>query len=207
MEWLWGALATALLGLVAFLFKRFVLEPSDRRKEESNKRSRALNDLKFLLTLSGDAFINQNFKAQTLLRSIRDNHKEIPTQSKEGRSLGYDEIFHRAYSVLTKEEMEIFNLIRGTTLYSMRNANEKMFRWIEEHPEFLNNSRDIPESRDFAEDLGLLREHLDEWLSKFASWMKDDTRSLVYLGDEKKHGPEFPKRIEQSLAAVTNVQV
>jgi hypothetical protein len=206
MDWLWGAiagaLATAAIGGVTFLFNRFVLEPRDRQRRQAIERIRALNELDFLLTLSRDAFTSQNFKAQELLRLIRLNHPDVSTRDDHGEPLGYDEIFHRAYPTLNEKERDIFKLIRGTTLSSLKKANDKMFLWTEEHPEFLAASDRTIESKDFADDLANLRAHLDQWSSKFATWMEDESRSLVYLADEEAHGLGFPTRIEVSLARI-----
>jgi uncharacterized membrane protein len=71
MDSLWsalaGAVATGLLGALAFLFKTFVLEPRSRLREAQQQRVRALQELRNLLAMSFDTFKNQNFKARSLL--------------------------------------------------------------------------------------------------------------------------------------------
>ncbi len=141
MDWLWGAIAgavaTGAVGALGFLFNSLVLQPASKRREARQQSILALQDLNSLLAISFDAFRNQNFKAQMLLRFVQKNHPEIATSKPDGTSLGYDEIFHNAYHVFTSDEMELFQLIRGTTLTSLHDTNSKMQNWIESHSQFV----------------------------------------------------------------------
>jgi hypothetical protein len=204
MDWLWGAIAgavaTAICGALGFLFNIFVLEPRSRLRDAQQHSLEALRELQYLLAISSDAFRNQNFKAQTLLGSIRRNHPEVAIFDSSAKSLGYDEVFHKSYHSLSAEEMPLFLLIRGTTMTTLHDTNSKMQKWIEDHSEFVVGAQPNEARSRLRQDLVLLRTHLGEWLAKYVVWIPgDETRAIVYLADEKGHGPPFPKSVEASL--------
>jgi hypothetical protein len=180
-----------------------VLEPRSRLREAQQQRVHALRELQSLLARSSEAFRNQNSRARTLLDSIKLNHPEIAISDPHGKSLGYDEIFSKSYRVLTTEEEELFKLIRGTTATTLRDTNKKMRKWLDDHPEFvLGEQPNEPRAR-LAKKLVELRVHLGEWLGKFSEWIPtNETRALVYLGDEKGHSPPFPEDLEGSVKEV-----
>ena len=155
-----------------------------------------------MLEVSFEVFRNQNYQAQTLLNSIKKIHTEIPVAGPDGKHLGYDEVFHRSYSVLTQDEMELFVLIRGATITTMHKFNTDMQFWLEGHSEFVHNAQPDQARAQLRDELIKLRTHLNRWLEKFAGWMEDKTRSLVYMADEKSHGPEFPKHIDGAISNV-----
>lgn len=197
-----GAAAAAAFAGLGFLIVRFYFQPRAEKKSRARKRRRSLETLKSLLGVSGDAFSTQNKRARTLVEKVRHNHPDIVTTDETGRSLGFDEIFHRAYSDLQPEEMELFQLIRGTTMTSLYDTNKKMYEWIEGNSEFLAADKTDRVMSDLAEDLIALRSHLRAWLDKYSVWIPDkESRSIVYLADEKKHGTGFPRRLERSLDA------
>jgi hypothetical protein len=155
-----------------------------------------------LLEVSFEVFRNQNYQAQTLLDSIKKIHPRIPIAGPDGKDLGYDEVFHRSYSVLTQDEMELFVLIRGATMTTMHKFNADMQLWLESHSEFVHDAQPNQTRTQLRDELVKLRTHLNRWLEKFAGWMEDKTRSLVYMADEKGHGPPFPADIDEAIINV-----
>jgi hypothetical protein len=195
-----GAVATAVLGVIGFLINRLILVPRSRRRDAEMQRVRALHELKSLLAVSLDTFQNQNFKARMLLSSIEQRHPDIVTYGPSGRSLGFDEVFFSSYDVLSRDEMELFQLIRGTTLTTMHDTNSKMLKWIEDNPEFVIVAQPNKPRRKLREKLEELRTHLNQWFDKYAIWIpNNEKRSLVYLADEKDHGIAFPNDMEGSI--------
>jgi hypothetical protein len=199
---LFGAAAAAAFAGLGFLIVKFFFQPRAEKKSLARRRRRSLETLKSLLGVSGDAFSTQNKRARTLLAKVRENHPGLVTTDETGRSLGFDEIFHRAYDDLQPEEMELFQLIRGTTMTSLYETNKKVYEWIEGNSAFLTADKTDKVMNDLAEDLTALRRHLRAWLDKYSVWIPvKESRSIVYLADEKKHGTGFPRRLEQSLDA------
>jgi hypothetical protein len=207
LDWLWGAIVGAIVGAAltgaGFLFNQFVLRPREERRQVREREEAALKELDFLLTVSKDTFSNQNFKARRLLQLLEENHSQIELVDETGKSLGFDEIFHRAYNGFTQAEKELFDLIRGSTQSALRDANERMLAWIHKNPQFLQKDRVTEPRRQFADCLYRLQSHLSQWSAKYAGWIPENkTRSLVYLRDEKGHGEEFPRDIEVALRNV-----
>jgi hypothetical protein len=203
LDWLWGAIAGTVLTAAGFLFNRLVLRPREERQQFRKHEEDALRELAFLLSMSKDAFVNQNFKARRLLHLVQQNHPLIVLKDEGGRSLGYDEIFHRAYNDFSQPEKELFDLIRGSTQSSLHDANYKMLAWIHKNPQFLQKDGGSEPRRQFAKYLERLQIHLTQWSDKYAGWiLENKTRSLVYLGDEKAHGEEFPHEIDVALQNV-----
>jgi hypothetical protein len=131
---------------------------------------------------------------------IKHNHPEIRVQNPDGKSLGYDEIFHASHRLLTNDEMELFKLIRGTTMTTLHDTNSKMKSWIEDHSEFVFDQQPNEPRVQLSKKLVELRAHLAAWLDKYAVWIpNDETRALVYLDDEKGHGPPFPENVEAAV--------
>ena len=201
-----GAIATGAVGGLGFLVNYLVLQPASNRRDMEQQRIRALRELQSLLAVSFDAFQNQNFKAQTLLRSIMQNHPEIAVLGSDKRPLGYDDIFHNSYQFLTSDETRLFKLIRGTTITTLQDTNSEMKKWIEDNPEFILDAQPNEARIRLREMLAELRTHLNVWLGKYAVWIPNDpTRALVFLGDEKNDGPPFPTGIDTCVADVLRV--
>lgn len=198
MEWLWSALALGAVTATGFLLNQLFWEPRARARDAHEQNVRALRNLQALLAESLEAFRDQNFKAQKLLQSIMEKHPEISLTDANGKSRGYDAVFHDAYRVLTPDEMELFQLIRGATLTTMHDVNSRMKRWLDDQPEFVGPQSN-PARAQLRKKLVELQVHLNRWLEKYAGWMKDEARTLVYLGDEKGHGPEFPEGIDDAV--------
>lgn len=111
---------------------------------------------------------------------------------------GYNDIFAQYYDQMNKEELELFHLIRGMTKLSIKNVNENMQKWLQDHPVYQLFPKPTPSTEILEENLLQLKIHLNMWFPKYiAVFLKDEKQSLVYLNDEKRQGIGFPKEIEQ----------
>lgn len=219
-EWFGGAIITAIiaalgwLGLRLFDYfvkkrteKREAVEKARREAEEAAQSARMrrenaikqLEGLQRLLKESYSNFVSQNYQRNRLMSLLLERHGE---QVPRGR--GYDDTFFQMYDRLEGEELELFKIIRRSTQDSMHRMNERLMQWLEENvgaKELVGTSTPTVERLDT--DLAKLRGHLTDWFAKYnAIFITDERRSLVYLGDEKTHGREFPKGIEVAVANV-----
>lgn len=203
LEWFWKAAATAALaaasGGVGYLLKLLLIDPFLAKREAARRRIQALREMKKLLSDSMESFVSQNIKAQQLFKSIQDSHPDILVNDSANKFFGYDQTFHDAYDVLTNHEMDLFRLIQGTTKNSLFSANSSMKRWLDDHPEFVSDPLPNPKLGELRDKLRQLRSHLIAWLDKYEGFRGDKKRSLVYLGDEKYHGPPFPNAMDEAV--------
>lgn len=202
LEWLYGALVGAAVSAIGFGLNKWVIEPQKKRREDAQKWIRSLTELNSLLSISRDTFVNQNAKARRLLTMLERSHADILGKNAEGEPIGFDDVFHRCFDSMNQEERELFSLIRGTTTHTMRETNNRLTEWLKDN--MTDNATFIKkEGRDLEGMLDTLRRHLDAWFDKYAVWIPDDqTRSLVYLDDEKRHGPGFPSGIDSLVRSL-----
>lgn len=197
-EWAAGALFTATLGLTTGLLMLGVRRTLARRQEagaRTSDRVDSLLDLSAMLQESEAFFQDQNYKARELLKRTRANHHGVVAEG-----LGFDETFHRLHPQFTDDERELFDLIRSMTKVALFGVNRRMKDWLEDSPEFLVDRSDAFSA--LSGELARLQEHLGLWLAKYDVFLQQETRSLVYLGDEKQHGAAFPSALEPELRRV-----
>ena len=169
-----------------------------RRREASgqiSERRDRLRDLAAMLQESESFFRDQNYKARDLLRRMQ---RERP--GAVDASLGFDETFHRLHGEFTADERELFDLIRSMTKVALHGVNRRMKDWLEDNSPLLVDASDAYSA--LAGELRRLQEHLGLWLAKYDLFLAQETRSLVYLGDEKQHGTAFPQGLEPELGRV-----
>ncbi len=196
-EWL---VRTA-IGLV-FAGVGFVARDSYREHQEWKKKQVAsLESLKAFSTLldeSKSIFENQNYQARRLASLLQSNHPHELSERCAGKPCGFDERFFLLFDVFTQEEAELQSLIRSTTENSQRRVNESMSQWLTESPAFTAQEQPGPTREKLAEQLRLLRQHLNQWHDKYQKWIPPEPKhTLVYLADEKVHGVGFPTGIEE----------
>jgi hypothetical protein len=218
--WVGTAIIAGFFATLGF-FGRKLYDSFEARRARKKNAIKQLEKLSTLLDESESVFRNQNFLVRRLLASLRLHHStQIPSNA------GYDHIFYRTYDLMDEQERELFSLIRGTTMNSMRRLNEELRRWADENSakELLGKKMSIslpsnwqlwasedpvmPLSRKKIQihlpldyHLNLLREHLNGWFDKFESILKtDERRCLVYLADEKGHGQSFPSLLHDVVA-------
>jgi hypothetical protein len=136
---------------------------------------------------------------------LLENHEnEVP------HGLGYDGTFIYMYDRFTPAEAELHAIIRSTTMNSKRRVNQQMSDWFDEYIGFKTGDQPNQARERLAEQLKILELHLNQWHDKYDAMIPDSEgkkpsnkkHSLVYLADEKKHGPGFPKGIKQLVQNV-----
>lgn len=188
-EWLAGAIATGIIGVLAFLGKNVFDYLSARHKSRCNKQDK-LKDLRNLLQESSSIYCSQNYQARQLL-NLLGKHFGGQVQT----NLGFDEVFYRFYDQMSENERELHSLIRATTMNSMKRLNGEFQSWLERNRIFKEDEGSLAQKA-LAEKLRQLELHINQWHDKYAAIIPtNEKRSLVYLADEKNHGIGFPKDI------------
>lgn len=193
-QWLAVAIIAAVFATLGFFGRKLFDKIEERRSKKANA-IKQLDKLKRLLNESRSVFKNQNYLAKRLISLLQSEHgNQTPTQ------IGYDETFCQMYDCMNGEQRELFNLIRGTTLNSMRRLNGELLQWASENTARQLVGRSSPNVESLDSQLNLLRRHLNEWFDKYESVFKTSARrSLVYLADEKKHGHRFPSELADTV--------
>ncbi len=195
-EYLGEAIVGAVFAVLGFLGKWLFDLARARRTEKHSQRSELLK-LRDLLEESHSIFKSQNYQARRLRKLLRENHPHETEGIK-----GFDETFYQLHDVFNDEESELQSLIRSTTMHSLHRVNEELRSWLESNKHFLRRDDANKELDELAKQLRVLNDHLNQWFDKYEAWIPDDERrSLVYLGDEKKHGVPFPEDLMPALTA------
>lgn len=157
-----------------------------------------LRAFKALLDESWALFLSHNEQRGRLFRMITANHHaDLPPFA------GYDDLFYKMYDALTPEERELFAIVRGNTKRGMHRMNGRLLAWVEAHPIAALLPARTAAVAELEAQLLALRIHLEEWFAKYEeTFLPDERRTLVYLGDEKRHGRQWPKALEPALSAV-----
>jgi len=208
-EWLGGAIVAAIIGSVGYLYKnnRDAREKSRQEAKEIALREtqrtttavERLEDLNRLLEESESLFVSQNFQRNRLTNLLFSRLKD-----ESALSLGYDQFFFQSYEQMIPEELELFTLIRGLTLHSMHASNARLRDWVDNNKGIRQLSgRASTAIATLDNDINQLKTHLSMWFTKYEEvFVKDERRSLVYLGDEKNQGVPFPTSIKRHLLEV-----
>ena len=205
-EWLGGAVIGAIVAALGFLGKRLYDAIEKTRTERKNavereklRRGEAiaqLEQLQALLDESWSIFTSQNYQRNRLASLLQERYGDkVPLQ------LGYDEAFYQMYGQMKPEERELFQIIRGLTMHSMYRVNERLRQWTDNNKTAGQLVGELtPAIQQLDSQLLQLKAHLSHWFAKYNTvFAKDERRSLVYLGDEKAQGVEFPAGLESAL--------
>jgi hypothetical protein len=192
------AILAAAFAALGFLGK---LALDEWRAWIDRKRTRAakLVELASLLRASRAVFVKQNDLATQLVESIRNSQPILLPLFSDPRST-YEDIFEAAYSEFTKEQQQLFGVIRSMTQHAMHHLNEKMLAWLENDSYFKGQRRTGSATADLATLLARLEAHLNMWRAKYAYWIAADPRhALVYLNDEAEQGVGFPSELDGAV--------
>lgn len=195
-DWIGTAIVGVITGIIGYLFKSY-LDQRKRNKEKKQEEEQRLLQLRGLFQQTGSLFEDQSKLVRRLWVLIG---KRVGPNFQTG--LGFDEDLYRAYDTFTEEESELHSIIRSTTTNSQRLANERVSEWLTTDNTYKMYKEEVPERVELAQKLLKLERHLSLWHDKCKSVLHDPKRSLVYLGDEKKHGEPFPSGIEDTLDKV-----
>lgn len=147
-----------------------------------------LEQLKALLEESYSIFVSQAYQRNRLASLLKERlGDEVPLER------GYDEAFHQVYDRMKREERELFDIIRGLTMYSVYRVNDRLLQWTDNNTSLQPFPLSLQMNQRYNSQIIQLKTHLSSWLAKYEAVFKnDERRSLVYLGDEKYHGEKFP---------------
>ena len=152
-----------------------------------------LKELNYLLKESEVTYLMQNRQRNRLFALLHRNH-ELPEYK------GFNNLFYQLYDDMTKEEKELFLIIRGTTERSIFQYNEKLHNWLENNPLYQFLPESTPLVAKLEEDLLQLKIHFNSWFPKYHHVFRNDKKeSFVYLDDEFRLGTGFPKTLRQSV--------
>ena len=113
---------------------------------------------------------------------------------------GFNNLFYKLCDDMTKEEKDLFLIIRGTTERSIFQYNEKLQSWLENNSLYQFLPESTPLVAKLEEDILQLKIHFNSWFPKYYNvFLNDRKESLVYLDDEYRLGIGFPKTLQQSV--------
>ncbi|MCL4250131.1 MAG: hypothetical protein KJ065_18430 [Anaerolineae bacterium] len=200
-EWLGVILVTTLFGTIGVWYKNR-RDTREKHKEEISRHHHTmitkLEQFYRHLGVSNAVFDSQRSLRSRLADSLA---KRFSTEYLRLIQSGYDELFSHLHDQMSPEELEIFSVMRAQTMGAMRQANKQLLEWLDSNSEALDfvQARTSP-SHKLEQEILQLHTHLLEWFSKYDTlFLKDERRCLVYMGDQKAHGTEFPKGIERTL--------
>jgi len=172
----------------------------------ATKRARQAKLLKLhsLLRAGRVIYEVQNDLTRNLEREIRQNH---PNElSPELENAGFEELFSHFYPKMKDKEKDLHTIIRGQTINAMRPINLDLSKWLADDDFYKislgrTGSARIRQRADLGSLLASLEVHLRLWHAKYDSWMMDHPEhALVYLADEERHGPPFPRGLDDLVA-------
>ena len=172
----------------------------------ATKRTRRAQLLRLysLLRTGRVIFVLQNELTRALLETIQQNHPEA--SAPELADAGFEEIFAHFYPNFTAAERNLHSIIRGQTINAMRSINTELSAWLTKddfYNVFTGNARGrgTQNRARLAKLLADLEVHLRLWQAKYETWIIDHPEhALVYLADEKRHGPGFPAGLDNLVA-------
>jgi len=196
-EYLTTAIVAAIFATLGF-FARKVYDRFEELRAKKNNTFKKLEKLRELLEESKSIFDNQDYLVRRLSSLLKT---EFGNEYVGGN--GYDETFFRMYPMMTDEQLELFALIRGCTMNSMRRINEELLHWVRENSKIELGKRKSSEINNLNAQLIQLKKHLNLWFDKYEAILKvNHKRSLIYLADEKGHGESFPLELQNSLNSI-----
>lgn len=192
-NWITDVFAAIIIGCLGFLAKTIV-EKIKSTKVFKKERIEKLSQFKRHLDLSKSIFDNQYNLRDRLWKSLKESYSD--DYFKNGFNTGFEKLNDQ----MTDSQKEDFQLIRGITKDSIKTTNEILFQFANENTSKSLNLRNTEAAINFDDDMRKLKEHLSIWNAKYNSiFLNNPKHCLVYIHDEKRQGPEFPKGIEQRI--------
>lgn len=201
-----GASITAIVG--PLLLRQYDAAKQKREKQEqaleeqAQQRKQMIAQLRILQTHLDESLNTFRSQARNRDRLLDMLKQRCPEEVQQHNGKGYDEIFFQLFDQMNAEERGWFDLIRGISTTLMHSVNDKMRKWVtkyfdeQQQIEGLSNQT----AQELQTQLELLRDHLNMWFAKYDSILAvNERRSLVYLGDEKRQGKDFPKELAPAV--------
>lgn len=190
-EWLGAAAISALIAALGYVGKLLV-GVRQAYRDAKNARLAALVRLQSLLRVSRTAFRIQHKHAVDLSALIVARQPALASH-------GYDVIIAKGFLTLNEEERELHTMIRCITVNALRPTNQELLAWLGADTYFKAYAKPN-KAAVCAKSLGQLESHLLLWHAKYEAWIPDHPEhALVYLNDEKQHGVEFPKGLDEAV--------
>ena len=192
--WLGTFVVGLIGGLIGFLGKSFVSWWTGRRAQQTATRAR-LEVLASLLRESWSVFEAQNEVARRLAALLARDH---PAPRAAAGKDGFEATFVALYDQFTQKEKELHAIIRGVTEGAMHRVNTALMAWLKSDSLYKNPHVIDGDRRGLAKALQDLELHFNLWLDVYRVWIPDHpSHALVYLGDERRLGREFPSGIDE----------
>jgi hypothetical protein len=194
-----GVVAGAVVAALGYVGKLGVEGWRQWRQDRAKRRARLLQ-LQALLRASQTAFRVQRELAGRLAAQLRDRYPDdLPDEP------GLERMFTHLYHRFEPEQAELHAVIRAYTEHALYPINQAMSEWLRADVDHrTTQGKNDPEVR-LAKLLNDLDCHLTLWLAKHDVWLLGrPDHALVYLVDEEKHGPGFPRGLDQAVAEVVS---
>jgi hypothetical protein len=201
----WIGLIGVLVGVVGTKGADLLLQRRAERRSESREAAGALvrererlEELQRLLRQTKRLFDDQEEVRDRLMAQLRESNPNFRPSSP-----GYEYWFSELYDEMTPEERTLHQMITGYTEDQLVPANRGVQRWLGESGVFRSGQQPTERRTELAAQLDLLEQHVDGWIVKYHRIFSEErARALVYLADEDRLGPEFPKGVEPALESV-----
>src|SRR5258708_6498609 len=159
--------------------------------ERRAARKSNLVELQSLVLATKAAFLAQAKIRDLLCKELVDSDGTL-------RGVPYDEVLTKAYSRMSDTQKVQHGLIRSYTSKAIYPLNILILDWLARDHFFKGQDTKLGAA------LRKLNAHLVLWRAKFDVWIPDKPeRALVYLGDERSHGVEFPHEIDELILRET----
>jgi hypothetical protein len=157
-----------------------------------------LVELDGLLRASRAVFEAQNALARRLAASVQSNQPTLLIRP----PASFENIFDAAYAGMDESELRTHGIIRSMTEHALKPLNEDMLHWLKADTYWKAHSHLNGDIGRLGGSLAKLEAHLYMWRAKYAYWMLNPRRTLVYLADEEAQGVEFPHELDQHVMSV-----
>ena len=151
------------------------------KNEPTNTQLQFYEKLSDFLKFTSTTFQNQGVVRNQLTDMLKADGRFV------WGVLEYEEMFAKFHKEMDERERRRFNFIRQIT-EDLAKHNQDMFTLLDDNRARLKD----------GEELTLLYDHLQFWLSKYRSQKDDPDMCLIYVGVEERK--PFPKGVEKFVA-------
>lgn len=190
-EWVGTTILGAILAALGYVSKLLIELWLEHRERTRNRQCR-LVELNALLGASKALFRIQNDQVKRLCGMLKER---LPDRA--ARHTGYEAIMSGLYDRMNEQERELHGIIRSSTVHGIREVNRSLLDWIRDDTTYRGVQAGGGNRGKLGRALLELETHLLLWHAKYETWIPDrPEHALVYMADEQKHGPGFPKEID-----------
>lgn len=198
-EWLGTAVVGAVIAAGAYVAK-LCLEAWGSVLVRRRERRARLVELHSLLRASHAACKVQCENRDRLKQLIAAREPALANSLR-----GYEKLFSAAHASMPADEKELHAMIRTITENTLQPLNHAALEWLKQDDYWKTAAHWRGPIGELAKRLEALEVHLLLWQAKYKIWIPgDESHALVYMGDEERHGVEFPHGIESDVEKVLN---